>query len=86
MHCIAHLDQDISEILPYVNAELGGFDYVKDLPAVIFKSNGRLISVHGDRIAINALKDESEADRILKWPVNEINSTWLKCDQVTPQF
>lgn len=86
LHCIAHLDQDISEVLPYLNAELGGFDYVKDPPAVIFKSHGRLISVHGDRIAINALKDEAQADRILRWLVNEINSTWLKRDQITPSF
>ena len=86
LHCIAHLDQDISAVLPYLNAELGGFDYVKDPPAVIFKSHGRLISVHGDRIAINALKDETEADRILKWLVNEINSTWLKRGQITPRF
>ena len=86
LHCIAYLDQDISEVLPYLNAELGGFDYVKDPPAVIFKSHGRLISVHGDRIAINSLKDNTEADRILKWLVDEINSTWLKRDQITPSF
>ena len=86
LHCIAYLDQNISKVLPYLNAELGGFDYVKEPPAVIFKSHGRLISVHGDRIAINALKDETEADRILKWLVAEINSTWLKRDQITPSF
>jgi len=45
-----------------LNAELGGFDYVKDPPAVIFKAQGRLISVHGDKIAINTLKDEAEAN------------------------
>ena len=26
LHCIAYLDQDISAVLPYLNAELGGFD------------------------------------------------------------
>jgi len=30
VHCIAHLDQDISGVLPYLNAVLGGFDYLKD--------------------------------------------------------
>jgi len=24
LHCIAHLDQDISKVLPYLNAKLGG--------------------------------------------------------------
>ena len=86
LHCFAHLGQDISEVLPYLNAKLGGFDYVKEPPAVIFKSHGRLISVHGDRIAVNALKNEAEADRILNWLVGEINSAWLKRDQITPCF
>ena len=52
VHCIAHLDQDISEVLPYLNAVLGGFDYLKDPPAVIFRSQGKLITVHGNKIAI----------------------------------
>jgi hypothetical protein len=29
-HCIAHLDQDISEVLPYLNAVHGGFEYLKE--------------------------------------------------------
>ncbi len=86
LHCIAHLDQDISGVLPYLNAELGGFDYVKEPPAVIFKSQGRLLSVHGDRIAINALKDEAQADQILRWLVGEINSAWRRRDQIEPSF
>ncbi len=86
LHCIAHLDQDISEVVPYLNAVLGGFDYVKDPPAIIFKSQGRLISVHGDKIAINALKDEPQADKILQWLVGEINAAWQKRDQIKPCF
>jgi ArsR family metal-binding transcriptional regulator len=74
--CIAHLDQDITEVLPYLNAALGGFDYLKDPPAVIFRSQGKLITVHGDKIAVNALKDEAEADKILDWLKREINETW----------
>ena len=86
LHCIAYLDQDISGVLPYLNAELGGFDYVKEPPAVIFKSHGRLIAVHGDRIAINSLKDEAQADQILKWLVGEINSAWQNRDRIEPSF
>ena len=86
LHCIAYLDQDISAVLPYLNAELGGFDYVKDPPAVIFKSQGRLISVHGDKIAINSLKEEAHADKILTWLVGEINSAWQHRDQIKPCY
>jgi len=84
VHCIAHLDQDISEVLPYLNAVLGGFDYLKDPPAVIFRSRGKLITVHGDKIAINALRDEAEADKILEWLKREINAAWENREDIKP--
>jgi len=34
VHCIARLEQDITEVLPYLNAVLGGFEYFEDPPAV----------------------------------------------------
>jgi ArsR family metal-binding transcriptional regulator len=84
MHCIATLGQDVSEVLPYLNAVLGGFEYLKDPPAVIFRSRGRLITVHGREIAINALQDEEEADKILEWLKREINQAWEKRAEITP--
>ena len=84
VHCIAYLDQDIGEVIPYLNAELGGFEYLKEPPAVIFKNNGRLITVHPDKIAINALQDEAEAEKILEWLKREINETWEKRAEISP--
>lgn len=86
VHCIAHLDQDISEVLPYLNAVLGGFEYLKDPPAVILRSQGKLITVHGDKIAVNALRDEAEADKILEWLKREINSAWENRDSIEPSY
>jgi ArsR family metal-binding transcriptional regulator len=84
LHCIASLDQNVSEALPYLNAVLGGFEYLKDPPAVVFRSRGRLITVHGREIAINALNDEEEADKILEWLKREINQAWEKRAEITP--
>lgn len=86
VHCIAHLDQDISEVLPYLNAVLGGFEYLKDPPAVIFRSGGKFITVHGRKIAINALRDEAEADRILDWLKREINDAWENRESIEPSY
>jgi len=86
LHCIAELDQDVSEALPYLNASLGGFTYIKDPPSVTFRVYGKLITVYGDRIAINALKDEEEADKILNWLKGEINEAWEKRDQIQPSY
>ena len=84
LHCIARLDQDVSEALPYLNAVLGGFEYLKDPPAVMFRSSGRLITVHAREIAVNALKDEEEADKILEWLKREINQAWDNRATITP--
>jgi ArsR family metal-binding transcriptional regulator len=84
LHCVARLDQDVSEALPYLNAVLGGFEYLKDPPAVMFRSRGRLITVHAREIAVNALKDEAEADKILEWLKREINQAWDNRADITP--
>jgi ArsR family metal-binding transcriptional regulator len=86
LHCIAHLDQDITEVLPYLNRVLGGFEYFKDPPAVTFKNYGKLIAIHPRKIAVNALKDEEEADKILEWLKREINDAWEKRAEIEPLY
>ena len=84
VHCIAHLEQNIEPVLPYLNAVLGGFEYLKNPPVVIFRSQGKLITVHGKKIAINALRDGAEADKILGWLKREINDAWVNRDSIEP--
>jgi ArsR family metal-binding transcriptional regulator len=86
VHCFAHLDQDVTEAIPYLNAVLGGFEYLNDPPAVTFKSHGKLITVHGDKIAVNALNDEAEAEKIVAWLKNEINEAWEKKEGIEPCY
>ena len=86
VHCIAHLDQDVSGALPYLNAVLGGFEYLKDPPAVILRSQGKFITVHARKIAINALRDEVEADKILEWLKREINQAWEIRKDIEPSY
>ncbi len=86
VHCFAHLDQDVSEALPYLNAELGGFEYIVDPPSVTFKAHGKLITVHGRKIAVNALRDAVEAEKIIAWLRREINAAWEQRDRITPRY
>jgi ArsR family metal-binding transcriptional regulator len=86
VQCFAHLDQDVSAALPYLNAELGGFEYIKDPPSVTFKLHGKLLTAHTRKIAVNALKDESEAKKIVEWLKREINAAWEKRDAIMPRF
>jgi len=86
LHCIAHLDEDIREALPYLNAVLGGFEYFKDPPAVTFRVQGKIITAHPREIAVNALRDEEEADKILAWLKREINEAWERRNEIEPSY
>ena len=86
LHCIAHLDQDIGAVLPYLNSVLGGFQYTKDPPSVSFKIHGKLIAVHPRKICVNALRDEVEMDKILEWLKGEVNQAWEKRAEIQPSF
>lgn len=86
VHCFAHLDQDVGDALPYLNSVLGGFEYITDPPSVTFKVHGKLITVHGQKIAINALKDEAEARKVVEWLKREINDAWENREEIVPSF
>ena len=86
VQCFAHLDQDVSEALPYLNTELGGFEYIKDPPSLTFRLHGKLLTVYGRKIAINALKDEAEACKIVEWLKREINDAWENRERIVPSF
>jgi ArsR family metal-binding transcriptional regulator len=86
LHCHALLNEDVSEALPYLNAVLGGDQYCNDPPEVMFHHYGKIIKVGAREIAVNALKDEQEADKILEWLKNEINQAWENRAYITPCF
>jgi len=86
VHCIARLNEDIGDVLPYLNAVLGGTQYFADPPEVMFHHHGKIIKVGNREIAVNALKDEAEADRILEWLKNEINQAWENRETITPCY
>ncbi|MBT8340182.1 MAG: Fe-S cluster protein [Desulfatitalea sp.] len=86
VHCIAKLDQDIAEVLPYLSAALGGYEYLNNPPAVTFKAHGKPIAVQASQIAINALRSEAEADKILSWLQREINEAWENRSRIEPCY
>ncbi len=84
VHCFAHFEQDVTPVIPYLNAVLGGFEYINDPPTLTLRTQGKLITIHGDKAAINALKDEQEAKKIAEWIKREINAAWENKEKITP--
>jgi ArsR family metal-binding transcriptional regulator len=85
LHCFAHLDDDVSKALPYLNSALGAFSYTVDPPSMTLKNSGKLITIHARKIAVNALRDEQEAEKIVAWLQREINSTCEARHEIEPR-
>ena len=87
LHCLARLGQNVGKALPYLNAVLGGYTYIKEPPSLSFHySQGKLITVDADSIAINCVRSPSEAREILAWLQREINAAWENRGEITPKY
>lgn len=86
LRCFAHLDGDISEVLPYLNTVLKGHQFCPDPPSLTLKYHAKLITLTSHEIAINMVKDQAEAEDILEWLKQEINATWERRGEITPSF
>lgn len=86
VYCIATLNEDVAEVLPYLNAALHGVEYFHDPPEVLFHLQGRRIKVGAREIAVSQLEDEEEADRVLEWWKDKINEVWEKRASIVPCY
>jgi len=86
LHAIATFEADISPSFPYVNAELGGWDYNQTNQVLLLKlSDGKWITLHPHQIAIRGIKDIDEAHALLKWIQGQINDIWERRQSIAPR-
>lgn len=86
LRLIAHLGRDVSEALPYVNAELLQASYVASLPVLTYMDDRRLVSVFRDRIAVAKATDIVDAWATLEDVRVLVNDVWERRAQITPSF
>lgn len=87
LHSIARFSTDISPVFPYLNAELGAWDYDARNQVVMLKlADGKWITLHAHEIAIRGARDIDESHALLEWIRKQINEVWEKRDQITPRY
>jgi ArsR family metal-binding transcriptional regulator len=87
LHSIASLEDDISPAFPYINAELGGWDYDQKNQVVLLKlSAGKWITLHAREIAIRGARDIEESHALIDWIRSQINDIYARRDLITPRF
>lgn len=87
LHSIATLEEDISPVFPYLNAELGGWDYDPRNQVLLLKlSEGKWITLHPREIAIRGARDMEESHALLEWIKGQINDIWERREQIRPRY
>ncbi|MDZ7843519.1 MAG: (Fe-S)-binding protein [Anaerolineales bacterium] len=81
---IAHLVGDISQVLPYLNAELSGAVYRSAANVLTWKKAGRNIAFHADKVCVSNVEDRANAEKELKRLINLVNRTWKRRAEITP--
>jgi ArsR family metal-binding transcriptional regulator len=87
LHAIADLDVDISSSLPYLNAELGGWDYDAQNHVLLLKmSAGKWITLQPRQIAIRGCRDLEEARALAVWIKNQVNEIYARRESISPRY
>ena len=87
LHAIATFQADISPVFPYLNAELGGWDYNRPNQVLLLKlAAGKWITLHASEIAIRGIRDLEEAHALLRWITGQINDIYERREQLEPRY
>ena len=86
LRCFARLEADLSEVLPYLNTRLKGHEFCPEPPSLTLKYRAKMITLTAQEIAINIVKDQAEAEEILEWLQQEINTAWEQRAEIVPSF
>jgi ArsR family metal-binding transcriptional regulator len=84
--CLVDLGQDISEVFPYLNAQLRRCRYNPDAPTLEISYEGRGFALHARRIAFGGVGSREEAERVVESVRALINETWDRRAEITPSY
>jgi len=82
----ASLEADISEVLPYLNAELQGADYDHWVKVLIWKHGGHSYAFRPREIRVSPVEDRQEALNLVSKIIEKVNDIWSIREQITPDF
>lgn len=83
---IAELDEDISEIMPYINAVIDNAIYNKDGPSITMKKEDRLVGIQPRQLAVGKVIDLKDAQDVVEWFKNLVNDCYDKRDTIKPNY
>jgi len=86
INAIFELNENLSELLPYLNTSLKGFQYNHQAKILVLKRDGRVITIRPKEISITKLNDEREAKEVFESLKKEILKTERNKENIKPSY
>jgi len=83
---IAHISGDLTEVFPYMNAEMQTASYNQNGPTFTFMDNYRMIALYPRRITVAKADEIVDAWRALETIRVRANETWARRDEIQPSY
>lgn len=80
----AALVDDITPVLPYLNATLPGANYLPEARALIWEGDTHMVAFHAHEIAVSEVRDHDDAEQVVSDLVSLVNDTWGRRDEIVP--
>jgi ArsR family metal-binding transcriptional regulator len=81
---VAHLSGDVTEALPYLNAEMRQACYNPAGPSLTFMEGYRLATLYPRRVALGKADEIVDACRVLEALRARVNQVWARRASITP--
>jgi ArsR family metal-binding transcriptional regulator len=80
------LHNDITEVLPYLNAEFKGADYNHNAKILLWNNDVKKYAFRPREIVVAPIENMEEAQRLVNNIVCTVNNIWIRRDEIKPKF
>lgn len=80
------LTEDISEVLPYINAELHRADFNRKAGVLVWKGKGKKFAFRPKEISVAPVKNREDADAFCREAVGLVNDIWQRRNEIEPDY
>ncbi len=86
VRAIAHIGGELTEVFPYLNAEMHGACYNRHAPVLTFMEQHRLVTLYPRSIALAKADDLFDVWRLLENIRQRVNDVWARRQAIVPCF
>ena len=82
----AHITDDVSEVMPYLNAVLDRPLYGENNQFIVWEEGDRGYALRPHELAVSMILDRKQAREVLDKAIARINEIWERRSEITPDY